>query len=166
MKTKFVLIIILLAFTVTFACRNTSEKRAEKIAEKIMEKASGEEVDVNIDNENFTIKTEDGTLTSNADDKKWPSEIPAEVPEFGFGSVEQVIFHDMDDGKMWTMMVEKVPGDVLTKYQKELKKNGFTCNLVSHNNEEGMLSAEKGDINVAVMAAEGSASVSVAIEKK
>lgn len=166
MKTKLVLMTILLAFTVTFACRNASEKRAERIAEKIMEKASGEEVDVDIDSENFTIKTEDGTLTSNVNDKKWPSEIPAEVPEFGFGSVEQVIFHDMDDGKMWTMMVEKVPANVLTNYQQELQKNGFTCDLVSPNNEEGMLSADNGDINVAVMAGEGSASVSVHIQKK
>jgi hypothetical protein len=166
MMQKFMMLTILLAFTVIFACRNASEKRAERIAEKIMEKASGEEVDVDIDSESFTIKTEDGTLMSNVDDKKWPSGIPEEVPEFSFGSVEQVISHDMDDGKMWTMMVEKVPADVLTKYQKELKKNGFTCNMVSHNNEEGMLSAEKGDINVAVMAGEGSASVSVAIEKK
>ena len=163
---KFILLTILLAFTVTFGCRNANEKRAEKFAEEIMEKASGEEVDVDIDSENFTIKTEDGTLTSNVGDKKWPSEIPEEIPEFSFGSVEQVIFHDMDDGKMWTMMVQRVPANVLTKYQKELKKNGFTCNLVSHNNEEGMLSAQKGDLNVAVMAAEGSASVSVAIEKK
>jgi len=166
MKQKYVLLTILLAFTITYACRNVNEKRAEKATEKIMEKASGAEVDVDIDGESMTIKTEDGTVTSNAGDKKWPSEIPHDVPEFAYGSIEQVTISDMSDGKMWTMIVEKVHTDVLNKYQKELKMKGFSCNVVSYNNEGGMLTAENGTLIVGVMASDGSASVTVHIEKK
>lgn len=150
--------------SVTNSCHNTNEKRAERMAERIFEKASAGEADVEVDGESLTIKTEDGTMVANTSDKKWPSEIPDEVPEFKYGNVEHVTFRDMTDGKMWTMVVEKVPNDVLDKYQKELKKEGFKTSLVSHYNEEGMLTAENGKMIVAVLAGEGNASISVSVE--
>ncbi|MBT3383510.1 MAG: hypothetical protein HN778_18935 [Prolixibacteraceae bacterium] len=165
MKQVTYLVLIFFAITILSACQNRSEKRAEKFAERMLEKAGGENIDVDVDGESITIKTDEGTIIANTGQKKWPAEIPGNVPKFDFGKIENVSLSDLNDMKIWTMIFEKVPDDVLTKYQSQLKGKGFETHLISGDNVGGMLRGEKGTLNLVVMAGEGNASLSVTLEK-
>jgi len=159
------LIIVIIGLATLFACQSQKEKRAEKFTEKIMERASGEDIDVDVEGESITIKTDEGKIITNTGDKSWPSEISGKIPEFKYGKLENSSLRDLTEVKMWTMLFEGVPADVLDLYQVLLRAKDFETNLIGEKGIGGMLTGEKDAINIAVMAGEGNASITVSIEK-
>ena len=160
-KRVFLLILSLFVMTVFYSCK----KAAEKSSEKMIEKSMGDDTSVDIDDEKVTIKTGEGTFTSDATIKIWPKDIPDEIPQFDHGTIVNVTTQNMDDSNNWVVIFEEVPGSAIEKYKADLKSKGFKINFVTTAIAGGHLAAEKDNIIVSVMSGEGNAAVSVGVKK-
>lgn len=157
-------ITLLLAISVMFMF-DSCKKSAEKTGEKLMETAIGNDADVDMDDEKITIKTDQGTFTSDATVRTWPKEIPNDVPEFNEGKIVNVSTQVVDEGKNWTLLFEDIPDKALNDYENKLKKNGFKVSSITMGEAKAHLTAEKGELFVVVMGGEGMASLSVGTNK-
>jgi len=167
MKTKsYIKLISLMTLSLTvigltFSCKNAAEKAAEKMIEKSIQKSTGEDVDIDIENQRTIIETEEGRVEVNALSKSWPNDIPPVVPEFKYGKISGVTSTVTDEDKMWTVVFSDVPNDAIDKYNKDLKGKGFKTQTVSMSGLGGTISAEKDDMGVAAMLGDGNASISI-----
>lgn len=160
----FLTAIFAISFGLLFSCRNSSEKTAEKVIEKSIKNTSGEDVDVDINNQKTVVETEEGRVEFDGSAKSWPSAIPSEVPEFNYGKITGLTTNESDDTKGWTIIYSDVPGDAADKYKSDLKSKGFTTQSVSVGGMGGSVTAEKGNIAVVLMAGEAQATVSVQVQ--
>ncbi len=154
--------ILLLAIS----CKNAAEKKAEKIIEKSIEKSTGEDVDIDIENQKTIIETEDGRIEVNALTNSWPDDIPAGVPEFTYGKISGATSSSTDEGKLWTIVFTDVPGNATEKYDSDLKGKGFKTQSVNMSGLGGTISAEKNNITIAAMVGDGEASISVQVSSE
>ncbi len=149
-KLLFLMILALaLVFTSCFrgAKEERDEKRAEKIMEKMLEKAGADDVDV--DKQKFSMTTDEGTLTMEASEEAWPSDIPGEVPKFDFGKSSGVMKQDMPGVKSWMMNFEEVPDDAFKTYKAELTQKGYECHTTEIDDLK-ILNAEKGELVISM----------------
>ena len=157
------LIALSLMIALTFSCKNMAEKAAEKMIEKSIEKSSGEDVDIDLENQKVVIESEEGRVEINATEKSWPKEIPSDIPEFKYGKISGVSTTKTDEGTIWTLVFSEISKDAIDKYDKELKSKGFKTQTVTMSGLGGTISGEKDNMAVAVMMSEGNASVSVQV---
>jgi len=160
-KRVFLVLLAMSLLTTLYSCK----KAAEKSSEKMIEKSLGDDASVDIDDEKVTIKTDEGTFTSDATSKIWPKDIPDEIPQFDHGNIVNVTTQNMDDSNNWVVIFEEVPGSAIEKYKADLKSKGFKINFVTTVGAGGHLAAEKDNIIVSVMSGEGNAAVSVGVKK-
>jgi hypothetical protein len=154
----------ILLFFLTFALLAISDscKRAtEKTSEKALEKSIGNEARVDIEDEKITIKTEEGTFTTDATVHSWPGEIPDDVPEFKNGKVISVSKQETDGNNNWVVIFEEVSEGDLEKYKKDLEDSGFKINYTTMAGSGGYLYAMKNNLSVVVMVGEGNATVTI-----
>jgi len=147
--------------TAFYSCKKASEKASEKM----IEKSIGDDAEVDINDEMITVKTDEGTFTTDANAKDWPQEIPKDVPEFTNGKVTAVTTQLMDDSHNWVIVFGDVPENAIEDYETTLKGEGFTILLTTLAGTGGYMTAEKDNYNVVVMAAEGDATVTVGVKK-
>ncbi|TLP81774.1 hypothetical protein [Maribacter sp. ACAM166] len=143
------------------AGNNSCKRAAEKATEKIVEKSIGDEVEVDIDDEKVVIKTDEGTLTTDAAVKSWPNDIPDEVPEFKSGNIVSVTTQEINEDNNWVVIFEDVTTAALEKYKDALESEGFKINYTTTAGTSGHLAAEKEKLAVVVMVGEGNATVTV-----
>lgn len=155
------MLVLFSLLTILSSCK----KSAEKTSEKLIEKSIGDNADVDIDDEKITIKTDEGSFTSDATIKSWPKEIPSDVPEFKDGKVVNVSTQFVDESKNWTLLFEGIPDNALDAYEAKLKKSGFKVSTIKMGDTKAHITAEKDDFIVLVMGGEGKASLSVALKQ-
>jgi len=161
MKKTTIILITIAALALCFSCRNANQK----ITEKRIEKAIGDDADVTIDDDKITIETDEGTLVTDTGDKKWPDEIPGDVPEFKYGKIERVSIQDMPEAKNWVMRFTSVKEDAITKYEADLKAKGFDAHITRIMNGRGNVMGQMDNLVVAAMAGDGEATLTVSREK-
>ena len=143
--------------TISYSCR----RAAEKTSDKVIEESIGNEAKVDIEDEKVTIKTEEGTFTTNTSVSSWPGEIPDDVPEFKNGKVISVTAQETDGDNNWVVIFEEVPEGALEKYKEELENTGFKINYTTMTGSGGYLAALKNKLSVVVMTGEGNATVTI-----
>ncbi len=116
---------------------------------------------MDIEDEKVTIKTEEGTFTTNASVSSWPGEIPDDVPEFKNGKIVSVTAQETDGDKNWVVIFEEVPERALEKYKEDLENTGFKINYTTMTGSAGYLAALKNKLSVVVMTGEGNATVTI-----
>ncbi|MBN1597816.1 MAG: hypothetical protein JW894_05940 [Bacteroidales bacterium] len=163
-KHVILLAVCLIALGFLFSCKNAAEKAAEKFIEKSIERSSGEEVDIDYDDEKVVIETEEGKIEVDAGTKKWPAGIPSEVPEFDYGKIVGVTTNATDEIKGWTIVYSEVVKDATEKYNETLQSKGFKTQTVGVSGMGGTITAEKDNIVIGVYAGDGDASVSVQVK--
>lgn len=141
------------------------KKASEKASEKMIEKSIGNDADVDIDDEKVTVKTDEGTFTSDASARTWPSTVPNEIPKFKYGNIINVTSQEAEEMMGWIIMFENVKESDLKSYQADLETKNFNINSVTSYNQGGLLTAEKDNMVVTVMIGDGNASINLAIEK-
>lgn len=156
--------IISLGSVLLFSCKNMAEKTAEKMIEKSIELSSGENVDIDIEEGTAVIETKDGRVEVNTSANKWPDDIPSDVPEFKHGKINAVSTNSSDEGNGWTLVISDVPADAIDEYNTLLKSEGFETQTLTYGDAGGSVTAEKDKVVIALMASEGSASLSVQVE--
>lgn len=154
------ILLLFLSFAMV-ALFDSCKRAAEKASEKMVEKSIGDDAKVNIDDEKITVKTDEGTFTSDASAHSWPKQIPDDVPEFKAGKVVSVTAQEMEDTNNWMVIFDEVSEGALEKYKETLMDKGFKINYITMAGSGGHLAAEKGNLAVVAMVGEGNATVTV-----
>lgn len=135
------LLVVVMVFSlmaVVTSCGKVKEKIGEKIAEEATEKLLGENVEIN--NDGFEIKGEDGESFQVGEELDWPEDSMGDIPEFK-GS----IISSYSDDQTCTVILEDVDSDDVEDYIDELKDMDFEDGLEANNDEMIMYSGTRED---------------------
>lgn len=125
MLARTILTVLLLIFGALIAtgCDSANDAAGEKIAEEVIKSQGGEDVDIDVDGENVTIDTKDGSFSTSGElPKDWPADVKlpdgakivavtdvaadgkrqVSVTATGDGSVDEVAEQLGDQFKDWT----------------------------------------------------------------
>jgi len=140
MSRKIIAFVITLAMILLLAGCNLDKKIGESITEGILEKASDEDIDIDLDGEDFSITTEDGEMNFDEDggytfegedgevvtvssDNEWPEGMAADLlPKLNKGTIT----YTMNLGNGCMVSIEEIEEDEYTAYLEKVKDAGFT----------------------------------------
>lgn len=151
--TRMFLVAILLAGSLAApGCskKEADEKLAEKAMEGMLERATGEKTEIDIDGQDVSIKTGDGTVDMKAA-TEWPRDMFEVVPRFTYGKVERVTSATEEGMKKFNVWLHDVPDDASEKYHADLKAAGWEAQMAIMGPNASMLTAQKGKIAVQLM---------------
>ncbi len=117
-------------------CGQAAEKATEKAMESAIERETGEKVDLDLDDESLEIRTEQGTLKAGST-YEWPPGMPADVPEFKYGTIIGVIETNSDAGKFYSVSMEDIAADSFDKYKNNLEGKVWTMELTQQMSSGG-----------------------------
>lgn len=63
---------------------------------------------------------------SNTGNKTWPSDMPSVIPQFRYGTIDDVSWFSSTGGKTWTIVFVNVEDGAYENYQNDLKAKGFS----------------------------------------
>ncbi|MGD9794929.1 MAG: hypothetical protein AB7V43_15765 [Acidimicrobiia bacterium] len=142
MKRRALALTLTAAATLT-ACGGGSEKLSEKAIEQAIKENGGSNVDVDVNNGEVKIKTEDGEMTVSGDGKdsinitsdsgsfqagasaEMPKDFPSEVPVPDLELQSQMTTKSNGDTNFMLTFVTKSPEKDFAKYTEALKADGF-----------------------------------------
>jgi len=153
-----------LALPLLTGCHGSGEKAQEKSLEAAIESSSGEKAEVDIDGQNITIESDNYSAKINTQGDTWPSEIPDDVPEFTYGTIQGITTTDVEGAHGWGMNYRDVAAGAIEKYNSDLKQKGFkTVKVIM--DEGGSVTGEKDNIIVSVISGDDMTHVSVQVAK-
>jgi hypothetical protein len=158
------IILALASGSLITSCKCSSEKTQEKMMEEALENASGEKTDVDINKDKVTIEGENYKAELNTKGGKWSDEIPDDVPEFTWGTIEHSTVSEAEGTKTYGLFYKDVDTAVLDKYDAALKKNGFKTMKMTMD-KGGTITAEKGKIIVTAVVSDNGAHIGVQIRR-
>lgn len=135
---KLTLVLLCIVMALSLSACGMKEKIGEKIGEKVvegaLEKATGEKLDIDLDEDSATIKGADGEELSFGN-KKWPKGGAVDViPAFNGGTIISAAKSDTT----CLIMLEEVEESEFEDYVEELKAKGFVNNVTEHSGELGL----------------------------
>jgi len=101
-----------------------ARKAGDKIASSLLSGATGGNVDVSSGGNGVNI-TGNGETLQAGDQAKWPSDMPAVVPKFTYGTISASV-KTTTNGNAWSVIYDKVTDGALDKYKNELTAKGWT----------------------------------------
>lgn len=129
---------------VCFCLTGCGKDSNEKAVEKMIEKNTGNKADVDLEKGKMTVKTEEGEMVINAEGAvKLPRDFPKDV--FVIKNAEVKMTMDMPQGKTVSLVTDEDMAAVYSKYQQEMKSNGWTEQMAMNMGEGASLVYEKGD---------------------
>ena len=129
---KKILIVLLVALLILglVGCRKARENAVENMMENMIEAQSGEDVDIDIndDGADFSISSDDGDINMQGDESgmAWPNDkLPNNVPEV---KGVKVIFV-MDAGTGVSISFEGCTAQIAADYEQKMIKNGWEITM-------------------------------------
>jgi hypothetical protein len=113
-------------------------KVTEQTTESLIEGATGGKVDIDSDGDEVSVETEDSSYSMNGK-SEWPSDMPASVPEFTYGTVEASSKSSSGEDTSWSVTFTDVNSGAYDNYTAALKNAGW--------NETGNLSSSGSQIS-------------------
>jgi hypothetical protein len=147
------------------SCHGNKQKTQEKIMEEAIESSTGQKTNADIDGDKVTIEGENYKAELNAKGGKWSDEIPKDVPEFNFGTINHSTVSEAEGTKTWAYILKGVSQESLGKYDALLKKNGFETVKMSMG-KGGSITGEKGNIIISVIWSEEITHMSVQVRSR
>lgn len=125
MNQSLVSMVAVCALVAAVGCRKASQSWAEKMAEKAIERESGGKADVDFDGGKVSIKTKDGEVVAMTGGS---TTVPADFPKDVFvpNGVKILASYSAPDGRSLTMESKDSPESVISQYEAEMKKQGWT----------------------------------------
>ncbi|MBE0663284.1 MAG: hypothetical protein IH597_12570 [Bacteroidales bacterium] len=155
---------VLLFFFFFNSCQQSSTKSSEKLLEQAIEKETGEDATVKLNKDGAVFETNGHRVEIDAEAKKWPDEIPADVPEFKSGRIDGIGLNISNDGtRAWSIMYKDLPEDYLDQYNKLLRQKGFETNFMNFGPSQGAISTENEKYSIMLMSMEEGAVLTVAL---
>ncbi|SEB74560.1 hypothetical protein SAMN04489844_0972 [Nocardioides exalbidus] len=139
------------------ASEKAGEKLGEKLAEQAMEDSGGGDVDVDVDGEDVTIESEEGTIAVGS------GEVPDSFPsELSIPDGEVVSSVDTPQGSLVTLDVED-PAGAFDEAVADLEANGWTRVMVTEAEGTKMAQYSKGDASATVLSDDASGQLTYTI---
>lgn len=164
--TKFLIrvftLFIFLVLLVLTSCQSNKQKAQEKLMEEAIENSAGQKTDADINGDKVTIEGENYKAEVNSKGGKWSEEIPKDVPEFNYGTIDHSTVSEAEGTKSWGFIFKAISEDVIGKYDALLKKNGFETMKMTMG-KGGSITGEKNNIVVSVIWSEEMTHVSVQV---
>jgi hypothetical protein len=137
---------LFLAFTVV-GCGKSLEQKA---AEKYIEARSGGNVDIKDDG--FSIKDEQGNEFSLQQGKELPEGWPSKVPYYKKGGIDQSSVMSLPGGKTFSVVIltDDSIEDIADYYKDEFEKENFNKNLEMNSDGSSLLGFEDDDLSVSI----------------
>lgn len=144
MKKSLVSMVVVCALVAVGGCRKPSPSWAEKLAEKAIEKESGGKADVDFQNGKVSIKTKDGEMVAVTGGS---AAVPADFPKDVFvpGGAKILASYSTPDGRSLTMESKDSQESMVSQYEKEMKKQGWTEESRMNAGEAVIRVYKKGD---------------------
>lgn len=121
------------------------QSAAEKATEKAIEQSTGGQAKVDVDKDQVTVKTDEGTTTIGGTNQ-WPDKMPADVPKFNSGKiVSATVSNTTDNGLGIWVGIEGTSMDDLTKYTNQLEAAGWKIESTTTMTDGYMVTASKGE---------------------
>lgn len=139
--------LLLLSVFSTFSCKQAAEKQQERALEKAIEQSGDQNANVDIEKDKITIESDEGKMMIKTGEEKWPSNVPADIPELKVGTIIGTMVGESDQGNSWTIRYQGVEMDELEQYGTRLKNAGFKTTKIK-SSKGGMVSGEKGNLGV------------------
>jgi len=138
---------LLLSVLVAAGCgkKASGEKLAEGMMERTLESATGGNADVDLNGNDVTIKTKDGTTTM-SETSEWPSDMFPDVPKFTYGVVERVSKGTEGGMQKFNVYLRDVEDGAFEKYDADIKAAGWESQMMTQSDDAGMISAQKGNM--------------------
>jgi hypothetical protein len=132
-----------------------SEKVGESMAERAIENATGGAADVDVDNENVTIKTDEGSFEA-GENVKLPDDFPSDVYVYD-GKLQGVI--RTNENKGFTLTIETVDTVATVKavYEEKMREAGWETAGSMDFGTSASLGGEKDGRTLSVIIGEGDA---------
>ncbi|MCX5780240.1 MAG: hypothetical protein NTV45_05375 [Firmicutes bacterium] len=122
-------------------------KVAEKTTEKAIEKSVGGDAQVDLNKDQVTVKTSEGTMKMGGA-TEWPTKIPAVLPKFTYGKITSVMENTTAEGSMVIVGVDGVNAADIDKYISDLEKAGWKIAMTSKSDSGIFIGAEKDKYTV------------------
>lgn len=153
MEKKWIIVgVVVLALITLMYFFSPSERFAENMSEKYIEQAiereTGGTVDVDYNNSNVTVETEEGSFSS-GNDVKLPEDFPSDVYVFG-GKLLSVIKTN-EDAVMISIETDKTPAEVKAAYEEKLKSDGWELTGTMDFGDSVSLIGKKGTRTISVV---------------
>lgn len=116
-----IVVLVVLGVGGYFVQRFVVRKASEKLTETLVGGVTGGKVDVSSNGEGFKYSGDQGSLEVGPS-AKWPTDMPANVPKFTYGTVTA----SSKTPEGWSVIFEKVTTDAQTKYLADLTGKGWT----------------------------------------
>lgn len=130
--------------------KNTVEDEiSEGFTEELLDTATGGQVDIDADDDSYTWETEEGSGTAGTA-AEWPEDIPSDIPEFTYATIESNFSLSDETGKGWSMTFTDPDADAVDKYSSELESDGWTIVSTLASGTMKMISAEKDSYTMTV----------------
>jgi hypothetical protein len=162
-----VILRVMLALTLAFALLAVSGCGliAGRVVKSGVESATGVKVDES--GGDVTVTGEDGSSMTSSSDGTLPDGFPTDVPVYKPGKITAGIVSDSSTGKGYMVGLETADaaGDVFAWYESEVPGAGWKVTTTMKTDDDGLISAEKGDqaLTVAVTAGGGGSATTISI---
>lgn len=143
---------------------NLNTNFLEEVVEKGIENGSNEDVDIDLDEGQFTWDSEDGS-GSMGTVSEWPDSVPSVVPEFTYGDITYAISYDDASGTGWSMSFENVDADAFDSYTSDLEDAGWTITGTYSAEGTSTLIGENGSWSVSCSCTESDQMCQVIVEE-
>ena len=121
------------------------QSAAEKATEKAIEKSTGGQAKVDVNKDQVTVKTDEGTFTTGST-TQWPDKMPADVPKFTSGKIAAAtVSNTADNGLGVWISIQGTSMADLTKYASQLESAGWKIESTTTMTDGYMVSASKGE---------------------
>lgn len=127
-----------------------SDKIGNEILEKAIEGGTGADVDIDSENESFSMGNENDGISYSADEEgqSWPDDIPGDFPEFKYGKIISNTKITDEDYTSWTLILDNIDDNATEKYKDDLESNGWTITMTQNVEEVERISASKGESDI------------------
>lgn len=160
MTNKKIWLAALLVVVVVFL-GGCTKKMAEKTAEKAIEKNIGSQANMDLNDEQVTIKTEQGTYQG-GENLSLPSNFPDDLYVID-GKIIAAMTITENEGYSVSVLTNKSVAEVKADYEDKLKDNGWKIDMQMDYGVSAMVSASKADRTVTVSISNDSESTTVTI---
>jgi len=159
-------VLLLAIFTLAGCGKSALQKATEKTAEKIIEEQSGGNANVDINEGNVKIESEQGKVEIGEN-----AELPADFPEDVYVIDGKIVMANSDkvSGSLSVSLeTDKSTEEASSIYQEKLKAEGWNITNIMNLSGLSNISAEKDNRNVSVIIGEsnGKTSINITIMKK
>ncbi|MCU0679487.1 MAG: hypothetical protein MUC28_03535 [Planctomycetes bacterium] len=137
-----------LALTLS-ACGSPSKQASERIAEKAIEDATGGQADVDINNNEVNVETEEGSFRA-GEEVDLPADFPSDVYVYG-GTIKAVITNNNPKGHTVSIETADEAAKVKTAYEEKMREGNWDITGTMDFGGTISLAGQKGDRNLSVM---------------